>query len=229
VNDALPVELRDAPATARETLATHPEGRVPLPERGAIWRALDQPEGDRSLLAPGHRRRAALAQFAVEKVKPFWRETFPDDPTVDRMLDAGPRYLAGELDYSELDAWINAFWHELFDRMTDESKFRASYVGHAVCGALRTAIDDEAVGYAEDGLDDPQLDSEDWDASWFASLAYSGGDEGESAYRPELRRAQLVVEKVKPVWDETFPDDPRWTDAVRGPPSSRRRCRLRRD
>jgi hypothetical protein len=72
--------------------------------------------------------------------------------------------------------------------MTDESRYRGVYAGHAACGALRVAIDDEPVGLADQGLDQYDLDAEEQDTAFLASLAFGGGDEGEAAYRPELRR-----------------------------------------
>jgi hypothetical protein len=185
VTDELPPELQRAIDDAKATLAGDPEARVPLPERGAIWHAL----GDVGALGgPGHRRRARLAELAVEKVEPFWRETYPGDDTVRRMLEAARGAVAGEGDEQALDAWIDDFWDEIAERTTDEPRFRASYVGRGACAALRTATEDEAYGYPDEGRDDHDLDIEAWDASWWSALAYGGGTTGEAAYRPERRR-----------------------------------------
>jgi hypothetical protein len=180
----MPKALEEALAKAKKILKENKEGRLPRQARIEIWRAMNEPEGQKV----GQKRRAALALSLAEKVKHFWNDTFPGDYRVDDLLLTALNVLnGGEDDHEKLYDEANDFSRRIFDLMTDESRFVGTYAGHAAISALFVAMSDEAYDY-EPERDDYDLDAEDLDTSFQAAMAYGGGDVGEKAYNIEKRR-----------------------------------------
>ncbi|MGH9281181.1 MAG: Imm5 family immunity protein, partial [Acidimicrobiales bacterium] len=136
----------------------------------------------------GHRRRSVLDLLAVERVKPIWNAAYPGDGAVDEVIDAARKVLDGEQSAEWATQLQSRTWVALLDRMSADQKFSAGDVGQAVCAALSTAAHDKPYDDLPPDVDDYDLDSDAWDASFLAAMAAAGGEVGSPVASDERRR-----------------------------------------
>jgi hypothetical protein len=153
----------------------------------------------------GFARRIALAELATRHVLPIWERGYPRDQRPYELLDIAQRLVRGEASHEEAER----AWSDLAGDLQDPpdsdpaaGKFLAELMKpqHAGMAAVRTVV---AAMYDVDvdpDLDheDHELDVEQWDASYRASLAecgynpgdppYEEGDSGDNAETQERRR-----------------------------------------
>ena len=201
---ALPPDLDVAVREAASALERSPSGSLALNHRRRIWDAF----GDSSapLRSPAHLGRAVLDLLAAERVKPVWERTYPSYPIVDQVLDAARRTIAEGPSATSGEDLADRADREILDRMNTDGEYGAGYAGHSACAALMTALRTKSYEHVAPELDDDDLDPEDWDASYLASLAEAGGSADDPHADIERRRgfwrwylAQAVPEAWGPV------------------------------
>jgi hypothetical protein len=112
--------------------------------------------------------------IAAKKVLPIWEAAFPSDDMPAKMLYAAAKQLlqAGAITISEKDMWVFRT-HLDGISLPDEEDFSPLYAGHACWTAASKVL--LGIGIWPDCDPETALDIELWDASFFASTAYSGG------------------------------------------------------
>lgn len=175
----MPEELRAALQDAEEALDGSETGDLPLAHRRRVWQALG--EGTEGYGSAGHRRRTMLDLITVEHVKPIWNAAYPSDGAVDEVLDGARQVLEGTRSAQWAYGLKGGAWTEFINRMGEDHRFAAGYVGSAACAALFTAAHDKTYSDLAPDTDDYDLDVEDWDASFMAAMAAAGDDEADSA------------------------------------------------
>jgi hypothetical protein len=181
----LPKELTQAIKKQYETLLKNKEGElILLPGRKKIWAAIG-PKND-----IGHVRRAKLSISCAERVLSIWNRVFCDEKGPEHILQSTQSYLQGEIDESELRAHIGSLWTALDNLMYEGDFLIEINAGYAAASAASTAISDDK--YDEANIDDSTLDEDldpyEWDAGYFASIAYAGGPPGADSSDSDKRR-----------------------------------------
>jgi hypothetical protein len=102
------------------------------------------------------------------------------------LLTTAEQHLSGELG-AELGDWMLGEVKTLLDDKFNlgEPVFKAIYAGFACWAAARSCLHNSEPPAARS---EQELDPEDWDASFFASLAIAGGAVWETSGDPEKRR-----------------------------------------
>jgi len=173
MNDGLPPDLVRRIDEARSVLEQREDGRLPLPVRRRIRDAFGPWDFDAASPPPGLRRRATLAWLAANHVLPIWHAEAPDHDGPDRMLELALRRLEREVSEEEAEDLSDRFRAEV-ERM--RSSGRISHRAHAAGDAARVVVPQVDVGdYVEpDEVDDFDLDPDNWEAAFVASIAASG-------------------------------------------------------
>ncbi|MEJ8857872.1 Imm5 family immunity protein [Variovorax robiniae] len=195
-------ELAVAIQVARHALGQDRNGELRLPERKAIWAAMGPTvvENGKPVLALGSRRRLRLAILTAEHVLPVWAKDFPANQEPQHMLAVAEKWLAGHADFQA--AWMlrNSFWSELSNIQSVEAA-----AGFATCQVLATALGDEK--FTPQSLNAPscdqQLDPDQWDAGFYASIAHAGAAPWEQENAAGKRRAfwqWYLAEAVPQAW-----------------------------
>lgn len=180
----LPKELKQTIEEQNEALVKNSEGELILPGRKKIWIAMGAKDNI------GRARRAILSISCAERVSLIWNSTFHDKKDPEKVLQAAQDYLQKKVDESDLRDQIGDLWTALDDLMY-EGKFLVEInAGYSAASAASCAISDEK--YDEDKIDDSTLDEDldpyEWDAGYYASIAYAAGLPGDDASDPEKRR-----------------------------------------
>ena len=188
-----PHQIAHAIEAARAALKDDPRGDLGLPLRKAIWAALGARElvGVRATRGPGHRKRTQLAAVTVMHVLPLWKAVAADDDEVLQLLATAADYIEGRVTFEEAWKRKNRAWANMEKRTgTPSGQSTAIAVGFAAVCAVNTALNDENFDSAS--LDNPEADADldpyEWDASFYASLAYAGGASWEAANNSQKRR-----------------------------------------
>lgn len=208
---ALPQTLSDPVEAASEALRDDSEGHLALPLRRRVWAAMGpalRDENDRPHGA-GHRRRTSLAVLCVRHVLPLWEAAYPDNDGPQRMLALAEQVLSGAAPPDAADRSRGQFWTDVESLVYEDQLFVPSYVGYAAVDAVTTAqVDEEVEGFDEGELDE-NLDADQWDASFFASLAFASGAPGEQGSDPARRREfwRWYLREAVPAAYTTAPDD----------------------
>src|SRR5215813_13350294 len=196
-------ELEQAIRTASEALKTNERGELLLPARKRLWAAMGSRivVGSKAILGPGVRRRTRLALLTTERVLSIWEQTFPTNLGPKHMLATAEEYLAQRIDFKTAWDLKNRFWGKL-----ENLGSIAVTVGFAACQVVTTALNDERFNPEdiETELFDHNLDPYEWDASFYASVAYAGSAPWE-AESNSTRREEFwewyIKEAVPRVWN----------------------------
>lgn len=177
-------DLEQAVQEGKATLARNSEGELSLPVRKKIWAAMGAKDD------AGKARRFKLAMSCAKQVMSIWERAFLDNKGPEQVLQAAQDYLDGELHESDLRNCISDFWTKL-DDLIYEGEFLAEInAGFAAASAASIAVTDEL--FEEDKLEDSTLDEEldpyEWDAGYYASIAYSDSGTSDHTSESVLRR-----------------------------------------
>jgi hypothetical protein len=178
----LPSELNESLKVARESLASTHDGQLILGSRQRIWAAMGPLWHLQkfAILAEGLERRAALAIACVNHVLPLWEERLPDDRSPHDLLTLIGRYLRGEVDPETVGkAGIDLWTHVENLGYKDRGVLGAALsVGDAASNAALTALYDENFDPAsiDPEASDEDRDPYEWDAAFYAAIAYAGGN-----------------------------------------------------
>lgn len=182
----LPEELTERITAALDALEIEPDGRLPLQWRRKV-RDRFGPEAEGLDRSPGRRRRVQLDRLCAEHVMPYWRSALPDDPRPSRMLELADELLAGRADPSAAEREKDRFEVDILDMESAGMDSRAASAGQAAVGVVLSTL---AADYSSDlpaDANDDDLDSDQWESCYFASLA-EGSYPGAPDEEPEARR-----------------------------------------
>jgi hypothetical protein len=189
---ALPTELNEALQIASAKLSSNINGELVLSERKRVWRALGERlvEGNRAKRGLGLNRRVKLATLCVRKVLVLWQEVWPEKTGPQEMLLTTEQYLSDSIDYETAWKRVNSFWGEMETLICDGEHLTVINVGFAASNMVNTALFDEKFNpnNLEEEILDDNLDPYEWDASFYASAAYSTGFSWEEQSDPLRRR-----------------------------------------
>lgn len=195
--------LQEAIRQAENALHLHPGGDLPLCYRRAIWRRFGPPMPIEMGYSLARIRRTELAVTATEFVMPVWMAYWPEDRTPRRILEEARGVVRTTIDAAEAfrlhDRWESEVEHKIFITeceargkvfmsVSEARREEAAYprkpevsavnvAFSAVC-ALRAAIWDEFFEVddgLELGINDDDLDVDQWDSSFVAATVYAGG------------------------------------------------------
>jgi hypothetical protein len=178
----LPKELIKLLDEAKKSVLTHLKGELILPIRRQIFRMLGEYEldSDKKIVvqSSGQKRRARLQIACVKHVMHIWNAALPGDKRIEELLTRIEDCLNGNLDSGSLRRVHKEFWTDC-DNLGSHSNNKivlASYVGYATISTAVTASTDEPLvsDYIEEDALDDDLDPYDWDATYYASMAYVG-------------------------------------------------------
>ncbi len=213
---ALPSELSAALRTASTALSQDPDGRLSLPHRRRIRQLFgpflqndeEQPEGS------GYRRRARLSILCVQYVLPVWDAAHLDandlntndidNMSPQQMLEVAEGVLAGQVSQQQARQ-ANQRFSSVVEGILMSTP-TAAYVGYASISAVAVAVHDYDPEVPLD-YDDGDLTPDDWDDSYYADLAASGGEPGEDNSSNQRRREfwQWYLEQAVPQAYESVP------------------------
>lgn len=157
------VQLARQLEDARALLAERPDGHLPLPVRRRIRNGWGfDPEGQQ--------RRFALDRLVAARVLPRWQAARPDDDRPQRLLE-----LAGAVARREADPDDTLLRADRFDqdalamlgREIDEPTLNAAAAAAAAAALAGCPEEPEQL---EDPRDDEDLDADDWDPDFLASM-----------------------------------------------------------
>ena len=120
----------------------------------------------------GNLRRTELCRLCAEKVLHIWKDQFPEDDFPEKMIAKTEKYLDGDIDSEQLWEGVDDFLNRL-----DENENPAVAAGYAAMQVPNTAlndlllIDQETEQELPQDLKDEELDYEDHDSGFFASMA----------------------------------------------------------
>lgn len=214
---ALPSELSAALRTASTALSQDPDGRLSLPHRRRIRQLFgpflqndeEQPEG------PGYRRRARLSILCVQYVLPVWDAAHLDANDLNtndtenispqQMLEVAEGVLAGQVSQQQARQANRRFSSVVEGILMNTPA--AAYVGYASIDAVGVAFHDDDSGASPEEEDD-DLTPDEWDDSYRADLAASGGEPGEDNSSNQRRREfwQWYLEQAVPQAYESVPE-----------------------
>jgi Immunity protein Imm5 len=183
--DGVPPDLERRIEEARAVLDDQPDGSLPLPQRRRIreafgpWRPTDRREPP-----PGLRRRVELARLAAEHVLPIWHAEAPDNHGPERMLELARQRLEREVSEDEAEELSDRF-HAEAERLA--SRKEISQRALAAGDAARVVVPEVDIGDYDEppDADDEDLDPDNWEAAYVASVAAAGYPDDD----PEARRA----------------------------------------
>jgi Immunity protein Imm5 len=205
---ALSAELIETLQIALSKLNSNINGELVLSERKRVWRALRERvvEGNRAVRGPGLIRRVKLATLCVQKVLGLWQEVWPEKTGPQQMLVTAEQYLSDSIDFETAWKRVNTFWAELDTLIYEGKNLTVINVGFAAANTANTALHDEKFNPddLEEDIFDDGLDPYEWDASLYASAAYSAGftweDESNATRRREFWEWYLN-EAVPSAWE----------------------------
>jgi hypothetical protein len=167
----IPKELQESIAVAKENIDSF--GEPPLKYRIGILKAL----GNNSLTIhenEGYYKRSKLAIKCAFKSIHFWENAYPDDKRPHDLLEKAERVFVNQIDLNELENYYENFKTDLDNiEPEDENNFVPIYAGFACWTAVATVLYDSVwETTAESELD---VNPDDWDSSYYSSIAFSGG------------------------------------------------------
>src|ERR1019366_29473 len=196
-------QLTQALELAGVALKANDNGELALPLRKRLWSAMGPREADgaRAILGPGLQRRTTLAILTVRHVLPIWETAFPTNHKPEWMLAVAQEYLDQLTDFQTVRGLNNLFWSEL-----DCLGSVAVAVGYAAAQSVTTALSDERFDPAalDTVVSDQDLDPYQWDASFYASVAYAGSAPWEEKPHTNRRRefwTWFLEVAVPAAWD----------------------------
>jgi Immunity protein Imm5 len=138
----------------------------------------------------GHSKRVKLATLSVEKVLPLWDSCFPSDRSPYLALELAKKLLAGTISATAATRETSRLWAHCDDLIFDhQDDVNPIMVGYGAVQALREALSETHFGCenVNDGSTDLDVEPHDWDASFYAAIAYSRGAPWESSSDKQKR------------------------------------------
>ena len=173
-------------------------GILSFPTRRQLWLALgewewrdeDDPENTPRARTEPLRKRAGLACACAKKVLPVWAVYAPEDKAPQKLLKTARDYLEGKAPAEQRgDAMKDT--GGFLERAEEERYSTAPAAAMAVWQAAWTAwLDEPLLAQRYEDAADGDLDYDDWDAAYLASVAWSGRDE-------ESQPGERAVEGMK--------------------------------
>lgn len=138
-----------------------------------ILRAFDSEDTVKENSDDAHRRRFNLALRCITYVLPIWKNTYPDDEGVNRMLALAQKALENKVEKESAKKTAYNYWSEVDSLEAEtENQLRAASVGYASINVVYVAVRDEI--FNENMEDDFDEDPFIWDTSFHSFLAYTG-------------------------------------------------------
>jgi hypothetical protein len=162
-------------------LLTHSHDKeLPVAKRRELYRlckAIEKTETPNVLVA--------IASSCAEFVRPFWESDANADPAISQLIDLTKRAHQGRLRES-IELVLGTVRTIVDDRLSAEQDLRPAYAGFSALKAGHVAV------YGEPSHDlgqtnESEMDPQEWDAAFYASLAFIGSATWEHGARPELR------------------------------------------
>jgi hypothetical protein len=165
--------------------------------------SVDRPSRSQHGLYRRYRLALACALKVVDRMKPY-----PDVfALAESMLAKGLMAMRGSFDLKLLQRETGALHTKVMDLFEHgEAAYVSAYAGFACVSALNTVLFD--TDFDKAGADEMQIDPDDWDPSFSASLAMSGSAIWEKKGGNDLRRAfwQWYLNAAIPLaWEVTTP------------------------
>jgi hypothetical protein len=147
--------------------------------------SLGDSRGDRI----GHRRRVKLATLSVEKVLPLWNSLLPSDNTPVRALELADKVMTGNMSRDVVDKEAGSLWSHVDDILWRHEDMQSiAMVGYGAIQVIRGAMsDDHFLLESCEGASDSELEPYDYDSSFLAAIAYSGGATWEAGSNSQKR------------------------------------------
>jgi hypothetical protein len=186
-------ELKQAIELASENLVRNPHGELALHYRKKIWASfgpVETAENGPAVRGVGLQRRARLAALSARHVLPVWERAWPADQGPHQTLESVEQYLNGTLEFRIAKERNGRFRTHLDNLISSGKNQDAAYAGFAAFKALSTALFDYELDLedSKNGPTDGDLEPYDWDASFYASMAYAGCAPWEEASSAARRR-----------------------------------------
>ncbi|ABQ30492.1 MULTISPECIES: Imm5 family immunity protein [Acidiphilium] len=164
-------------------------GRVSLPRRRAIWRAMYPDIETKQGRDVGHRRLVLLDILAVQRVMPLWRAVFPTDNSPASMLRIALDTAFDRTDPVLAEKTRDSLYVDIVEnRSYAKGQETAMFVGHAAANTITTAVF-QGVPDADAEIDDDDLDPEGFEPSMLAAAAEAGGLPWSEATDRKIERA----------------------------------------
>jgi hypothetical protein len=200
-------ELAGMLDTALIELSNHPNNELILPIRKQIWTLLGPRliENSKAIHGIGLYRRTRLTMLCTQHVLSIWDKDWLANKGPQQMLSTAEEYLRKQLDYDSAWERMNRFWGELDNSEIGDNV--SISVGFAAANVVAAALNDEQFD-PNDEEDaqflDEDYDPYDWDASFYASIAYAGGAPGDE--NSDLQRRKefwewYLKEAVPTAWE----------------------------
>lgn len=178
----LPQQLIKLLDAAKKSVLTNPKGELILPVREKIWNLFGEDgfKGNGIVVQTnGLKRRAKLDILAVHRVMHIWASALPNDKSIIGLLKMVDDYFNGEIERKSLEPAKDRFSSTVCDGLVSHSDNKvaiASYVGYATARAVSTVVFDKAYycDEIEEDVFDDDLGADEWETSYYASLAYVG-------------------------------------------------------
>lgn len=189
------MDLNNILEIAEKNLKTNENGELILPLRKKIWKCLGGyklADNVRAEITIGLKRRVELSILCAYKVLEIWENNIKNDDRPRKLLEKAKEYIDGKCSITSIDEVIGDFYTDLEDMMSEETEI-ITYVGSVILKISALVCYDEVLikGEHEEALEedlDDDLDFGDWDASFYAALAYAGGAKWQEKSSTEKRR-----------------------------------------
>lgn len=176
--------IQDLIATIRADVLETPDGRLRLNHRAALWASL----AARAEARTSYVRRVRLNAMSVRHVLDRWRERFPQDDGVERMLQLADQVVAGETDPDAAIVERDRFYVDVVETRKYGDDPSAMFVGLAAANTVVEALVEDNGDAIPEAEDDENLDPEAYDTSYLCASAAARGLDGRPA-NVEARRA----------------------------------------
>jgi len=185
------LSIQKSISEATDELESSQNGDLPLQFRRMIMSKLGPGLGGGSppSRTVGYVRRVRLAIVAVEKSAPIWKAALPDDRAVDDALLLAHDVMTGAVSAKVADSNRAALWTYCDDLSFDRKNHQIpALVGYAAAQVIAVALWDPWGGDPEDDTrTDRDLDPDEFECSFLAASAWSGGTPWMPASSPERR------------------------------------------
>lgn len=166
------------------------------------WRDEDDREETPRALTEALRKRAGLAWACAKKVMPVWSAYAPEDKAPQKLLKTVRDYLDEKLPAQKLEKALEVTGG--FLERAEEERYSSAPAAAMAAGRAAWAawLDEPLLARRYADAADGDLDYDDWDAAYLASVAWAGRDEeaqpGERAVQ-EMRFWAWYLEQLAPL------------------------------
>ena len=172
-------KLNRALSKAHEAISGHPKHDLDLGYRHLIWAEFGFPKSHSNqddLM--GYKRRTCLAILTARHVLPIWNKFYLNNDLPGRSINLALKMFNEKVE--EETAWKerNMSWEQLLEMGNLDEKYQNVHgAGFSAVQALTTSLRDEIFDPLEINLEltDADIDPDEMDASFFASVAFAKG------------------------------------------------------